>query len=62
MTPSTRCEHIVEFTETTGTRRRIRFVPQEGNGWQRIEEIWQDADWRLVGQESVTDVDQWTRP
>lgn len=64
MTPTTRCEELVEFTDQSGTRRRIRFVPQSGNGdeWQRIEEVWTDQDWRLVGQDTVSDVNHWTRP
>lgn len=62
MTSDTRCEHLVEFTDQTGTRRRLRFIPCEGVEWQRIEEVWQDGDWRHVGQNTVTDVDQWTRP
>jgi len=64
MTPTTRCEEIVEFTDQSGTRRRIRFVPQSGNsdGWQRIEEVWETHEWQLVGQDTVTDVDHWTRP
>lgn len=64
MTPTTRCEELVEFTDQSGTRRRIRFVPQSGNcdEWQRIEEVWTDQDWRLVGQHTVSDVNHWTRP
>jgi hypothetical protein len=62
MTPETPHEQIVAFTDTTGTRHRIRFVPQNGEKWQRIEEVWQEADWRLVRQESVSDVDHWSRP
>lgn len=64
MTPTTRCEEIVEFTDQSGMRRRIRFVPQSNTGdqWQRIEEVWRAREWRLVGQATVTDVDYWTRP
>jgi hypothetical protein len=64
MTPATRCEEIVEFTDQSGTRRRIRFVPQSNpdDQWQRIEEVWQGQEWRLVGQDTVADVDHWTRP
>lgn len=62
MTPDTRCEELVEFTDQTGTRRRLRFVPCQGDEWQRIEEVWQDTDWRLVGQDTVSDVDKWSRP
>jgi len=64
MTPTTRCEEIVEFTDQSGTRRRIRFVPQSNNGegWQRIEEVWRTQEWQLVGQETVAAVDHWTRP
>ncbi|MDL0121121.1 hypothetical protein PNP85_02060 [Halobacterium salinarum] len=64
MTPGTRCEQIVEFTTRSGTRRRIRFVPHPSNDnqWQRIEETWSDQQWRLVGQDTVGDVDHWTRP
>jgi hypothetical protein len=64
MTPTTRCEEIVEFTDQSGTRRRIRFVPQSNNGegWQRIEEVWRTQEWQLVGQDTVSDVDHWTRP
>jgi hypothetical protein len=64
MTPATRSEQILEFTDQTETRRRIRFVPQSnnGDGWQRIEEVWTDQDWRLVGQDTVSDVNHWTRP
>ena len=64
MTPGTRCEELVEFTDYSGTRRRIRFIPQSNNGdrWQRIEEVWTDREWRFVGQETVSDVDHWTRP
>jgi hypothetical protein len=64
MTPATRCEEIVEFTDQSGTRRRIRFVPQSGTDdqWQRIEEVWRNRAWQLVGQDTVSDVDHWTRP
>lgn len=61
MSPATPCEHIVEFTDRTETRRRIRFVPCECGEYQRIEQRWQDGDWRLVGQDTVSDVDYWTR-
>lgn len=61
MTPQTECEEIVAFTDQTGTRRRLRFVPCASGEWQCIEEVWQDADWRLVGQDTVTDVDHWAR-
>ncbi|MDL0126539.1 hypothetical protein [Halobacterium salinarum] len=64
MTPGTRCEEIVEFTTRSGTRRRIRFVPHPSNDtqWQRIEETWSDQQWRLVSQDTVGNVDHWTRP
>lgn len=62
MTPNSPCEHIIEFTDQSETRRRFRFVPCEGEEWQRIEEVWQHADWQLVGQDTVSNVDQWTRP
>ncbi|WP_324759476.1 hypothetical protein [Haloarcula montana] len=64
MTRSTRCEEIVEFTDQSGTRRRIRFVPQSDNSdrWQRLEEVWRTREWQLVGQATVTDVNHWTRP
>lgn len=64
MTPGTRCEEVIEFTDHSGTRRRIRFVPQSNNSdeWQRIEEVWRNRDWQLVGQDTVTDVDHWSRP
>jgi len=64
MAPGTRCEQILEFTDQSGTRRRIRFVPQSNSGdqWQRIEEVWRTREWQLVGQDTVTDVDHWRRP
>lgn len=64
MTPATRCEEVVEFTDQSGTRRRIRFVPQTANDdqWQRIEEVWCGREWRLDGQDTVNDVDHWRRP
>jgi hypothetical protein len=62
MTPNRECEQILEFSTQTGVRRRLRFVPAEGNEWQRIEEVWQDGDWRHVGQATVTGVDHWSRP
>lgn len=64
MTPATRCEEVVEFTDQSGMRRRIRFVPQSSNSdeWQRIEEVWRNREWQLVGQDTVADVDHWSRP
>jgi hypothetical protein len=64
MTPTTSCEGIVELTGQSVTRRRIRFVPHSNNGdqWQRIAEVWADQEWRFVGQDTVSDVDHWTRP
>jgi hypothetical protein len=60
----TPCAEIVEFTDQSGTRRRIRFVPQSNSSdqWQRIEEVWQNQEWRFVGQDTVSEVDHWTRP
>lgn len=62
MTPSIRCEQVIEFTDQSGARRRIRFIPQNNDQWQRIEEVWNGREWRHVGQDTVTDVDHWTRP
>lgn len=52
MTPGTRREQILEFTDQSGTRRRIRFVPQSNHDdqWQRIEEVWRNREWQLIGQ------------
>lgn len=61
MTPNTPCEQLIEFTDHAGTRRRFRFVPSTGTDWQRIEEVWQDDDWRVVEQATVSDVTQWSR-
>lgn len=63
-TPNTPCEQLVEFTDQSGTRRRIRFVPQSDNAdqWQRIEEVWRTREWQLVGQDTVAGLDHWTRP
>src|SRR6056297_2748714 len=64
MTSGDRCEEILEFTDQSGTRRRIRFVPQSNSDdqWQRIEEVWRNREWQLIGQDTVTDVDHWSRP
>lgn len=62
MTPNTRCEQVVEFTDQTGLRRRVRFVPCEREEWERIEEVWNNPGWRHVSQRSITEFDQWMRP
>lgn len=62
VTSSTRCERLVEFTDHTGTRHRMRFIPQSNDRWQRIEEIWNCQAWVHVSQETVTELNQWIRP
>ncbi len=60
-TPNTPQEHIIEFTDEAGTRRRIRYIPRSEDWW-RIEEQWTGCLWRLVGRELVTDLQRWSRP
>lgn len=62
MTSSTRCEQLLEFTDHTGTRHRMRFIPQSNDHWQRVEETWNGQEWVHVSQETVSDLNQWTRP
>jgi hypothetical protein len=59
MTTPDRSEHVIEFTDTTQTRRRLRFVPHLDGDWWRIEEVWTGCIWRQTGRERVTDVDLW---
>jgi len=60
-TPDTPQEHIVEFTDEAGTRRRIRYVPRTDDWW-RIEEVWTGCLWRHIGRELVDDFQCWSRP
>lgn len=60
-TPDTPREHIVEFTDEAGTRRRIRYVPRTDDWW-RIEETWTGCVWRHVGRELVETLQRWSRP
>ena len=60
-TPNTPQEHIVEFTDEAGTRRRVRYVPRTDEWW-RIEEQWTGCLWRHVGRELVDDLQRWSRP
>jgi hypothetical protein len=62
VTSSSPCEQIVEFTDHSATRHRIRYVPQSIDRWQRIEEIWTGQEWAHVSQETVSDVNQCLRP
>lgn len=56
MTTTERREQIIEFSDDTHTRRRIRFVPRRAGDWWRIEEEWTGCLWRHVGRELVTKV------
>jgi len=56
MTATSRSEHVIEFTDSTRTRRRIRFVPHPDGDWWRIEETWTGCVWRHIGRERVTEV------
>ena len=61
-TPNERYEQITEYTDETGTRRRIRYVPQADGVWCRIEERWETADWQRVSYRTITELNQWSRP
>jgi len=60
-TPNTQQEHIIEFTDEAGTRRRVRYVPRTDDWW-RIEEQWTGCLWRVVGRDLITDLQCWSRP
>jgi hypothetical protein len=48
---------LIEYTPAVSQRRRIRFEPRrEAVGYVRIEEVWDDGDWRCAGQEVVTNL------
>jgi hypothetical protein len=59
-TPNAPQEHIIEFTDEDGTRRRIRYVARTDDWW-RIEEEWTGCLWRVVGCELITDLQRWSR-
>ncbi len=60
--PNSPQEHIIEFTDEAGTRRRVRYMPRDNEEWWRIEEQWTGCLWRHVGRELVTDLQRWSRP
>jgi hypothetical protein len=60
-TPNTPQEHIIEFTDEAGTRRRVRYMPRTDDWW-RIDEEWTGCRWRFVGRELIEDLQRWSRP
>ncbi len=56
MDTPTRDEFTIRYTDNTGTIHRTRFQPRDDTGWWRIEEVWNGCQWRLVGQEHVSDL------
>ncbi len=48
----------IEYTPSSGDRRRIRFVDRDdGPGWWQLEEVWTGQRWRPVGREPIMEVD-----
>lgn len=46
----------IEYTDTTQSRHRVRFVPRSTGDYWRIESIWTGCRWRHRGRERVTDI------